>query len=115
MWFQSDKGSQSYIGVKIAFSFFLLIYSRCGAPASWAERHTTVCLDQTEFGTNSNVQKRKRISAYSSPFWLLYIHSKVHGPPSCAVMSDIRNDVFDVAKTKFDVIIDKLAVLVWGL
>ena len=24
--FQSDKGSQSYIGVKIVFSFFLLIY-----------------------------------------------------------------------------------------
>ena len=44
-WFQSDKGSQSYIGVKIAFSFFLLIYSRCGAPASWAARHTIVCLD----------------------------------------------------------------------
>ena len=45
IWFQSDKGSQSYIGVKIAFSFFLLIYSRCGAPTSWAARHTTVCLD----------------------------------------------------------------------
>ena len=28
--------------------FFLpvkLIYSRCGAPASWAARHTIVCLD----------------------------------------------------------------------
>ena len=47
IWFQSDKGSQSYIGVKIAFSFFLLIYSRCGAPASWAARHTIVCLDTT--------------------------------------------------------------------
>ena len=45
IWFQSDNGSQSYIGVKIAFSFFLLIYSRCGAPASWAARHTIVCLD----------------------------------------------------------------------
>ena len=45
IWFQSDKESQSYIGVKIAFSFFLLIYSRCGAPASWAARHTIVCLD----------------------------------------------------------------------
>ena len=45
IWFQSDKGSQSYIGVKIAFSFFLLIYSRCGAPTSWAARHTIVCLD----------------------------------------------------------------------
>ena len=45
IWFQSDKGSQSYIGVKIAFSFFLLIYSRCGASASWVARHTIVCLD----------------------------------------------------------------------
>ena len=33
--------------MKIAFSFFLLIYSRCGAPASWAARHTIVCLDNT--------------------------------------------------------------------
>ena len=49
IWFQSDKGSQSYIGVKIAFSFFLLIYSRCGAPASWAARHTIVCLDFVTF------------------------------------------------------------------
>ena len=31
--------------MKIAFSFFLLIYSWCGAPASWAARHTIVCLD----------------------------------------------------------------------
>ena len=47
IWFQSDKGLQSYIGVKIAFYFFLFIYSRCGAPTSWAARHTTVCLDTT--------------------------------------------------------------------
>ena len=44
IWFQSDKGSRSYKGVKITFTFFLLIYSQCGAPASWAARHTTVCL-----------------------------------------------------------------------
>jgi len=31
--------------VKIAFLFFLLITHWCGAPASWAARHTTVCLD----------------------------------------------------------------------
>ena len=31
--------------MNIAFSFFLSIYSRCGAPAFWAARHTTVCLD----------------------------------------------------------------------
>ena len=30
--------------MKIAFSFFLLIYLRCGAPASWAARHTIVYL-----------------------------------------------------------------------
>ena len=29
----------------MTFSFFLSIYSRCDAPASWAARHTTVCLD----------------------------------------------------------------------
>ena len=29
----------------MTFSFFLSIYSRCGAPASWAARHTTVCLE----------------------------------------------------------------------
>ena len=31
--------------MKMTFFFFLLIYSRCGAPASWAARHTIVCLD----------------------------------------------------------------------
>ena len=56
MWFQSDKESQSYIGVKIAFSFFLLIYSRCGAPASWAARHTIVCLDLIQ---NSQAVKKE--------------------------------------------------------
>ena len=40
--------------MKIAFSFFLLMYSRCGAPASWAARHTIVCLDFTHIiGHNS--------------------------------------------------------------
>ena len=40
------KEARSYGGAKIAFSFFLSIYSRgCYAPASWAARHTTVCLD----------------------------------------------------------------------
>ena len=46
-WFQSDKVSPRYKSVKMTFSFFLLIYSRCGAPDSWAARHTTVCLDQS--------------------------------------------------------------------
>jgi len=34
--------------VKITFLFFLLITHWCGAPASWATRHTTVCLDISE-------------------------------------------------------------------
>ena len=45
MWFQSDEVSPRYKCVKMTFSFFLSIYSRCGAPASWAARHTIVCLD----------------------------------------------------------------------
>ena len=65
IWFQSDKGSQSYIGVKIAFSFFLLIYSRCGAPASWAARHTIVCLDD-ESENSFYIQWNLMIS-YSNP------------------------------------------------
>ena len=44
IWFQSDKGSPRYKGVKMTFSFFLSICSRCSAPASWATRHTVVCL-----------------------------------------------------------------------
>ena len=34
MWFQSEKGSPRYKGVKITFSFFLSVYPQCGAPAS---------------------------------------------------------------------------------
>ena len=45
IWFQSDKLSPRYKSVKMTFSFFLSIYSRCSAPASWAARHTIVCLD----------------------------------------------------------------------
>ena len=45
IWFQSDKLSPRYKSVKMTFSFFLSIYSRCGTPASWAARHTIVCLD----------------------------------------------------------------------
>ena len=33
--------------MKTAFSFFLQIYSLCGAPAFLAIQHTTVCLDCT--------------------------------------------------------------------
>ena len=55
IWFQSDKRSRSYIGVKITFSFFLLIYSRCGAPDSWATRHAIVCLDHLFIVTGQTV------------------------------------------------------------
>jgi len=40
--------------VKIAFLFFLLITHWCGAPASWAARHTTVCLDNNNNNNNNN-------------------------------------------------------------
>ena len=49
------KAAQSYGGAKIAFSFFLSIYSRGCAPASWDARHTTVCLD-----TNSMHHRRRK-------------------------------------------------------
>jgi len=41
------KVSRSYVYVKISllYVFFLLITHGCGVPASWAARHTTVCLD----------------------------------------------------------------------
>jgi len=39
--------------VKIAFLFFLLITHWCGASASWAARHTTVCLDYFTIITHS--------------------------------------------------------------
>jgi len=39
------KVSQNYVCMKTTSLFFLLITHGCGAPASWAARHTTVCLD----------------------------------------------------------------------
>ena len=50
------KAAQSYGGAKIAFSFFLSIYSRGCAPASLAARHTTVCLDLIQ---NSQAVKKQ--------------------------------------------------------
>jgi len=43
--FDFIKVSWSYVYVKIALLFFLLITHGYGTPASWATRHTTVCLD----------------------------------------------------------------------
>ena len=54
IWFQLDKGSHSYICVKIMFSFFLSVYCWCGLPASWVIRHTTMCLEfQSDKGSQS--------------------------------------------------------------
>ena len=51
----------------MTFSFFLSVYSRCGAPASWAARHTTVCLDVTTL--------LGRILALYSKYLYCYVHS----------------------------------------
>ena len=41
--------------------FFLPVnlYSRCGAPASWAARHTIVCLDYTKLSMDFYIVKIK--------------------------------------------------------
>jgi len=54
--------------VKIAFLFFLLITHLCGAPASWAARHTTVCLDDVN-------QKYSQVIPFCS-FPRLYMQGK---------------------------------------
>ena len=56
IWFQSDEVSPRYKCVKMTFSYFLSIYSQCGVPASWAARHTIVCLD-----LNRNAKDEKLI------------------------------------------------------
>ena len=48
-WFQFKKGAWSYVCVKIVYSFFLLIYSWCGASDFLVIRYTTVCLDYQLF------------------------------------------------------------------
>ena len=42
-WCVLETGPWSYARMKKLFSFFLLIYSRCGRQLSWP--HDTVCLD----------------------------------------------------------------------
>ena len=44
-WCALEKELWNYALVKKLFSFFLSIYSQCGAPAFLATRHTTMCLD----------------------------------------------------------------------
>ena len=68
IWFQSDKPSPRYKSVKMTFSFFLSIYSLCGAPASCAARHTIVCLDPVYIAVfsmqrNSGILSRKQMFA----------------------------------------------------
>ena len=100
IWFQSDEVSPRYKCVKMTFSFFLSIYffsrgnqhplppplaldvevlsiySRCGAPASWA-RHTIVCLDQ---------------SVFYVPIKLIYL-SPYNGNRDCFVLEIVKNCV----------------------
>ena len=52
--------------MKIAFSFFLLIYSRCGAPTSWAARHTAVCLDIVGTETGNYGKTSRKVSKLPS-------------------------------------------------
>ena len=75
IWFQSDKLSPRYKSVKMTFSFFLSIYSRCGAPASWAARHTIVCLDYYyyQFTKKEGIHKRQslyKVSAYKKQTYI---------------------------------------------
>jgi len=42
--------------VKIALLFFWLITHGCGTPASWAARHTTMCLDQAQSYSETNTK-----------------------------------------------------------
>ena len=78
IWFQSEKLSPKYKSVKMTFSFFLQIYSRCGAPASWAARHTTMCLDliqsslavKKECGPQKAMVKKDVKSKVAAKKWL---------------------------------------------
>jgi len=56
--------------VKIAFLFFLLITHLCGAPASWAARHTTVCLDNDILIGHSFILYNENDKFYISIAWL---------------------------------------------
>jgi len=79
--FSFIKVSRSYVYVKITLLFFLLITHECGVPASWAARHTTVCLDLFAcLGSDSKswlslshyVYKRRHDSiARNIHFWLI--------------------------------------------
>jgi len=51
---------QSYICVKIALLFFLLITHGCGMPASWAARYATMCFDLFKNST----------AAFLEAFWV---------------------------------------------
>ena len=49
------KDSQNYGGAKIAFSFFLSMYSRILSAGFLAAQHTTVCLDTLKFGQSNAI------------------------------------------------------------
>jgi len=71
------KVSQSYVYMKIALLFFLLITHGCGTPASWAARHTTMCLDVDYCASVVPLMQGLHMSVYNLKrddlTWLLYI------------------------------------------
>ena len=67
IWLNSGKRSQTYIGVKITFFGFLSINSRGGVTASWAERHTTMCLDYNLLSPNGYFDKFSASSIKTVP------------------------------------------------
>ena len=55
--------------MKIAFSFFLLMYSQCGVLASWATRHTIMCLDLNHQSTSQQVNATESSSNTKEQVW----------------------------------------------
>ena len=73
----------------MTFSFFLSIYSRCGAPASWAARHTTVCLDSGETATKVlRVLSHMNIACITDRAY--YIHQKEYLEPAVISVWDTK-------------------------
>jgi len=63
--FSFVKVSQSYVCMKITLFFFLLITHGCGAPASWAARHTTMCLD---LENNTHIHTCNACCFFTTPY-----------------------------------------------
>jgi len=87
----------TYVYVKIAFLFFLLITHWCGVPASWATRHTTVCLDAYELWL---VESKCCIKIWclhatkSTLQHLLYVYTAVEDPEGNWIYSLCKEDSY---------------------